>query len=323
MQHFHLSSNAKQLDQNDNTPTPITKTQKRTSMGSSSISKKCGRELDLPLKPDRIRRLPRRAHASTMLTKCPAIPFASPAGKKIREMATVKLAETYERERVERYERFCMAAPLASDHTNRPKFMDQKSTIFSTTSHRSRLNHYRTFKFPRRQFRTHLRDEAVAKFQRILLRQTKCKPVTIRAKQLSKEEIETIQLDVKRKKFVEPVNIVATIDLCSNDSDASDDEEIGSQDTRNALQSKSNNRSPQFVPIFVDCSIINGQRLSDAVPTDSIFQSLITNSESIGYGSNELQQNKENHLMQFINEQTNAQAAKLSAVNSILIDLTL
>lgn len=294
----------------------------------------CARQLDMPLTPDKRRR--HQPRTQIMKDKCPAIPFASPAGQRVIKLTKVSLAENYERERIERYERFCVAPPLAPDDSNRPKFMDRKlhrPTFFTSSSFRSN-SHLRPFKYPRRQFSTRLRDADVTTFQQILLRQNKCVPLTVCTPRMSKEEIEILQSDVKRRKLSKPpANIVDIIDLCSSDSDGEAYDEIDGSSTSGVTASSSLQSSSSLVqstgnyPLFVDCSIVNETITTvtniETIQTDAIFQSLITNSESIGYGRDELQQNKENHLMQFIADQANAQAVRLASVNSMTLDLTL
>lgn len=330
-----------------------------------SSNKKSARQLDVPLQPDKARRHPRRANVAVMLSKCPQIPLSSPAGQCVIKTTKVSLADNYQRERIERYERFCAATVLATDGSNRPKFMDRPPSAYPASTFRPvhpKTKKMHTYKFPRRQFRRHLRDADVAKYQRILLQENKCRPLTVRAKQLTQEEIESLQANVKRQKILPPQTIVDYIDLCSEpDEDVmplkpstssftpqsnmqllepvrpmqlmraaplppppSTPNRMGplnSQITTITKRTISHIQASRNYPVFVDCSIVN-ESITQTIQTDTIFQSLITNSEPIRYGGNELQQNKENRVMQFITDQTNAQATMIASVNPFSVDFT-
>lgn len=333
---------------------------------NKSHHKKSARQLDVPLQPDKIRRQPRRANASVMLAKCPQIPISSPAGQRVVNITKVCLADNYQRERIDRYERFCAATVLASDGTNRPKFMDRSPPSYPSTyrSPHPKQEYVHVYKHPRRQFRRHLRDADVAKYQRILLQQNKCKPLIVRTNKLTAADIEGLQAQVKRPKISPPENVVAFIDLCSEP----DEEELPLTLATTSSEAQANMHrlapvppmqlmqsgslpppptststsyrpgplNPQIRtitqrtvshtqttrnwPVFVDCSIVNE---TITVHTDTILQTLITNSEPISYIGNELQQNKENRLVEYITDQVNTQAAMISSVNPFPVDFTM
>lgn len=227
------------------------------------------------------RRVPRKKHPATIFAKCP-IPIVSEAGQKIIN-SNSQLTPDYQRERIDRYERCCVAPPIAVDGSNRPKFMDKTFHIYTKSSFRSNTKHFHYYKFPRRQFSTYNHDAAVAQLHRIRLRETSCKPLSVQLNRLTQEQIETLRIMPKLKKrklslkstsstssssmsMLKSTKIVDYIDLCSdtesvNECNASDSE----SNFEIALNSNGleHPNSAHNALVFVDCSEINNEMNSN------------------------------------------------------------
>lgn len=193
----------------------------------------CGKELESETN-GKVRRVPRRAPGIMVLLKS-QIPITSPAGQRLISQSNTIANGGYIRERIERYERFCTAPPLAPDQSNRPKFMDKKPLAYTVSTFRNNTKHFHCYKFPRRQFSTKRRNDAVAQLERIQLQQTKCKPIQITVQRLSTAEIENIKTQVKesqlkRRKLSHKAIKLDTetdvIDLCSSDDEYDDDNDF-------------------------------------------------------------------------------------------------
>lgn len=218
----------------------------------------------------KVKRVARRTPGVMALLKS-QIPITSPAGQRLISQSNTPLSNDYALERIERYERFCAAPPLAHDGSNRPKFMDKKPMSFNISTFRNNTKHFHCYKFPRRQFSTKARNEAVALLERLQLQQTNCKPCRIKVQRLSNKEIESIKTQVKvkrRKIFTKPVSVIDFIDLCSSGAESEDDSSEMSHETSGASSSstKVGRRTETVLPthntlLFVDCS----------VPTESKF----------------------------------------------------
>lgn len=342
LQHFQLFKNIPEDVK------PILTSHKRTSQTSSSssafgnlnnnnttLSNKNG---CLDVLADKKPRKPvhRRAPGIMVMLKN-QIPITSPAGQILIAQANTPITEDYVRERIERYERFCPAPPLAPDCSNRPKFLDKKPVAYTISTFRSNTKHYHCYKFPRRQFSSKLRNEAVAQLERIQLQESKCKPVRIPVQRLSHKEIEDLrtQVKVKRRK-VEPNNaqaVIDFIDLCSED-ELMEEESENSQDSSETSSSSTRVgprawpvQSPQQTLLFVDCSLpadtyatsIMDQRLqlnTSRTKYDSasnLIGSKIQRSAKLFTSTNrsvdlqQIQQDKENRLYSYISEQSNHQ----------------
>lgn len=343
LQHFQLFKNIPEDVK------PILTSNKRTSQTSSSSSSAFGNLNNnnttlsnkngcLDVLADKKPRKPvhRRAPGIMVMLKN-QIPITSPAGQILIAQANTPITEDYVRERIERYERFCPAPPLAPDCSNRPKFLDKKPVAYTISTFRSNTKHYHCYKFPRRQFSSKLRNEAVAQLERIQLQESKCKPVRIPVQRLSHKEIEDLrtQVKVKRRK-VEPNNaeaVIDFIDLCSED-ELMEEESENSQDSSETSSSSTRVgprawpvQSPQQTLLFVDCSLpadtystsIMDQRLqlnTSRTKYDSasnLIGSKIQRSAKLFTSTNrsvdlqQIQQDKENRLYSYISEQSNHQ----------------
>lgn len=223
------------------------------------------------------RRIPRKKHPATIFAKCP-IPIVSERGQKIIN-SNSQLTPDYQHERIERYEKCCIAPPIAFDGSNRPKFMDKTFHTYSKSSFRSNTKHFHYYKFPRRQFSTYNHDAAVAQLHRIRLRETSCKPLSVQLDRLTDEQIEMLRIMPKLKKrklsvkstssttsssmsMIEPSKIVDYIDLCSdtesvNEYNASDSE--SNHEIVPNLNGLKRPNSAHNALLFVDCSEINGE----------------------------------------------------------------
>lgn len=362
LQNFQLFNNTIPLDQQVQlkSQTPHKRNSTNPAIASSGSSynnnntifnnkNSCSRNLDVPLKPDKVRRPPRRTQSALLLSKCPVIPIASPAGQHLLKTLNAPLAENYQRERIDRYERFCSAPTIAFDGSNRPKFMDKKFGTYNISTFRSNSKCFHIYKFPRRQFCTRLRDEAVAKYQQILIKQNKCKPLSVTADRLSKEDIEELQTKVKRRKISTQSNanskIIDFIDLCSSDaeSDAASesDDETDSKDSHSMSDSSSSTQSIKNVPLFVDCStqdenesLLYGSDNIDSPNSNTIVRThcdttstligntkirlITTRRKSLNlYQNNQMQQDKENHLYPFIDAPSSPQSTTYLYENGI------
>lgn len=230
-----------------------------------------GMELDA-MTDKKVKRVPRRAPGVMALLKS-QIPITSPAGQRLIAQSNTPITDDYSRERIERYERFCAAPPLAPDGSNRPKFMDKKPMAYSISTFRSNTKHFHSYKFPRRQLSTKARNEAVAQLERIQLQQTRCKPLHITVQRLSHKEIENIktQVKVKRRKIsYKPEDVIDIIDLCSDAESTTDSLDESNEASETSSSSTRVGRRTHFMQptahntlLFVDCS----------VPTDSYAHS--------------------------------------------------
>lgn len=254
-------------------------------------------EKDLESKPNaKVRRGPRRAPGIMVLLKS-QIPITSPAGQRLISQSNTVANGGYIRERIERYERFCTAPPLAPDGSNRPKFMDKKPLAYTVSTFRNNTKHFHCYKFPRRQFSTKRRNNAVAQLERIQLQQTKCKPIQVTVQRLSTIEIENIKTQVKESqskrrklshKMTKSGAQTDVIDLCSSDDDDGDadsgsDSGSGDDDDETSEVShemsemsgstvKYEHQSRMVQPthntlLFVDCSLPSDHLFTSGVET--------------------------------------------------------
>lgn len=277
LQHFQLFKSTPTDDKKPLKPlTPHKRTSQNTSMANSSNNNNtifgnkngCVKTLESE-KVVKVRRMPRRAPGLNMLLKS-QIPITSPAGQRLIAQSNTPITDEYVHERIERYERNCGAPPLAPDGSNRPKFMDKKPIIYNITSFRSNTKHYHYYKFPRRQFSTKRRNDAVTQLERIQLEQTNCKPVHITVQRLSHKEIETLKTQVKvsqakRRKNIHHRSVrfeSEVIDLCSSDAESEgESSEISHGTSKTSSTSTKYSRRPNVVQpthntlLFVDCSL--------------------------------------------------------------------
>lgn len=266
-----------------------------TSLNNNTIfsNKQSNCEKDLELKPNaKVRRGPRRAPGIMVLLKS-QIPITSPAGQRLISQSNTVANGGYIRERIERYERFCTAPPLAPDGSNRPKFMDKKPLAYTVSTFRNNTKHFHCYKFPRRQFSTTRRNDAVAQLERIQLQQTKCKPIQVTVQRLSTVEIENIKTQVKesqskRRKLSHKLTENDVIDLCSSDDDGDvDSDEGGDYDETSMADasevsreiSESSGSTVQYEQqsrmvrpthntlLFVDCSLPSDHLFTSGVET--------------------------------------------------------
>lgn len=266
------------------------------------------KHLDEPSVPDRkIRRVPRRSHAAMVLSKCPAIPISSPAGQRLITTSSAPMTEIYQRERNERYERFCPAPLVGYDGSNRPRFMDKKFSTYNISTYRSNTKHYHFYKFPRRQWSTKSRDEAVAQYHRILMKESNCKPLSVSLGRLSHKDVETLQRQTREKKrkmigghVVKKSRVIDFIDLCT-DSESSDNEqnvehaddednenvdnESTSHSTEAPSSSSAENNHLTNAVLFIDCSqaanpvLSNGGLYAEAASISSVQSNTVTQSQ--------------------------------------------
>lgn len=250
---------------------------------------------------EKVRRGPKRTPGIMVFIKS-QIPITSPAGQRLIAQSNTIVNDGFIRERIERYERFCSAPPLAPDGSNRPKFMDKKPLAYTISTFRSNTKHFHCYKFPRRQLSTKRRNDDVAQLERIQLQQTKCKPIQVAVQRLSTKEIETIRTQVKESqvkrprlnshRIVKQTSTQEVIDLCSSDDDnnnAEDDDdddddqiEESNVDTSEISREMSEmsessvefgNRSQHNVQpahntlLFVDCSLPSGHLFSNGIET--------------------------------------------------------
>lgn len=194
---------------------------------------------DIPSAADKkLKRVPRRTHVTLTLSKCPTIPFSSPAGRHLIKTANGQITTEYHLERIERVERSCLAPALAYDGSNRPKFLDKKIMTSVPITYRKSNAPNRYYSFPRRQFSQKSRQEAIKTLQSILLKETRCRPLRIPLKRLSEADIEKLINDARVActrippiKLARRTNVIDIIDLCTSDEepaieDADDYEEV-------------------------------------------------------------------------------------------------
>lgn len=293
MQNFQLlSNNSNSSNQQQQPPQQSTSRQITPHKRSGSENKTVPTITDQLAIPDKKpRRVPRKKHPATIFAKSP-IPIVSEAGQKIIN-SNSQLTPNYQRERIERYERCCVAPPIAADGSNRPKFMDKTFHTYTKSSFRSNAKHFHYYKFPRRQFSTYNHDAAVAQLYRIRLRETSCKPLSVQLDRLTEEQIEMLRIMPKLKKrklslkstsstssssmsMIRPSKIVDYIDLCSdtesvNESNASDSE--SNHDIAPHSNGLNRSNSAQNALLFVDCSEIEGEMNSNlSIGIDSLTE---------------------------------------------------
>lgn len=347
LQHFQLCKNTPPEDTKPfKLVTPHKRISQTTLLGSNNnntiFSNKNSCVKSETEKTAKHRRLPRRAPGVMAFLKDQ--PITSPAGQRLIAQSNAPITGEYIRERIERYERFCAAPPLAPDASNRPKFIDKKSITYNSTTFRSNTKHYHYYKFPRRQFSTKRRNDAVAQLERMQLQQTNCKPIRITVQRLSNKEIETLKTQVKasqvkRRKLNhrpgQPESVIDFIDLCSSDAESEDDSLESSNGTSEAssTSTKYGRRSKTIQPahntlLFVDCSVpadhlLNGvetiidprlQLTTARSQYDSTANLLVKKPKqpsklyATAHGRvnfQQIQQDKENRLYSYISEQSN------------------
>lgn len=261
LQNFQLSSTSKSSPSTQQIKygTPH-KRNTQTNLASSSK--------DIPSVPDkRIRKITRRSTAVVILSKCPVIPISSPAGQQLIKSSNSLVSNEYMKERLERTERFCSAPILGQDSCNRPKFLDKKLNNYNITTFRKPSSYYHYYNFPRRQFSSKSRDEAMARLNSILLKQSNCKPVRISLKRLTTDDIESYQMKTKlnRAKRARKANVIDFIDLCSSDEEQQDDEKAAEvegsswKDTQsenmvftNDYDTNDSNNNGEYLGMFVE-----------------------------------------------------------------------
>lgn len=342
LQHFQLCKNIP-TDQKKpfKTLSPHKRTAQTVQSNNNNIiyANKNNCVADFSGKGTKVKRVPRRTPGVSVLLKS-QIPITSPAGQRLIAQSNTQLNDDFFRERIERYERFCAAPPLASDGSNRPKFMDKKPILYNISSFRNNTKHFHLYKFPRRQFSTKIRNEAVALLERIQLQQSNCKPLRIKVQRLSNKDIESIKTQVKvkqRKTSHKPKTVIDFIDLCSSDTESTDNSsEIShrssgaSSSTTKIVQSMNAvQTTPHNTLLFVDCSVPAERYLHSSVETITDQRLQITTVRS-QYDSaanlldrypkqhkklytsthrsvdlQQIQQDKENRLYSYISEQSN------------------
>lgn len=293
LQNFQLCSKNIPIDQQSS---KLFSPQKRNAASGSNNNnnsfnnKNCAKTEDKSVPDRKPATKPRRTHAAMILSKCPAIPITSPAGQRLISNSNAPLTETYRHERIERYERFCPAPILGYDGTNRPRFMDKRFSTYNISSFRSTSKHYHFYKFPRRQWSTKSRNEATARFEQILLKETKCKPLRVAVDRLSHKDILALQMQTreKRQKLMAAVpgiakaKVIDFIDLCSESekSDNEDDDDDGKMSMNSYETPSSSIADPNIQMknsvLFIDCSTvdqpISNGHFSIARPTNSTLQ---------------------------------------------------
>lgn len=163
------------------------------------------------------------------------IPFSSPAGQQLIKVSNSYLTENYIQEKLERYERYCCAPPLSDDSSN-SWLKPVKYNRIPVTFRRPQDQIYRWYTFPRRQYYQSWYRQA---FLNLNINELKlCKPVTVKLKKLTSNDIEAvhsqnrckrmIKMGHEEKTILHNLNIVDVIDLCSDD----DDKEFSSNDAQ-------------------------------------------------------------------------------------------
>lgn len=340
LQHFQLCKN---IPADEKKPLKVLSPQKRTSQTAFSMNNNsttfnkngCVTAKDME-KDKKIKRVHRRAPGVMALLKS-QIPITSPAGQRLIAQSNAPITDDYIRERIERYERFCAAPTLAPDGTNRPKFMDKKPTTYNISTFRSNTKHFHCYKFPRRQFSTKCRNEAVAQLERIQLHQSKCKPLRITVQRLSHMEIETLktQVKVKRRKIYRvPESEDDIIDLCSEPESIDTLSEVSHDvsESNSSISTKLYRQHPiqPTHTLFVDCSVPTNNYLHSGIETiiDPRLQLTTTRSQYDSasnlidrkpklehsklyaathplVGLQQIQQDKENRIYTYLTDQSN------------------
>lgn len=191
--------------------------------------------------PEKLRRLPRRTRGILTISKCASIPLSSPCGQFLLKSSKTVMSIDYQMERLERLERFCFAPVLIKDGTvitNRPKWFNtgRVNTNVSVSYKRGsdELEHYHSYKFPRRQLSSACKIRNFQFYNKLLI--NRCKPCAIKLQRLTAEEIENRNIDIRLQHLnttrarasiaVLPGEqskamhvVVDCIDLCSSDED--------------------------------------------------------------------------------------------------------
>lgn len=191
--------------------------------------------------PEKLRRLPRRTRGVLTLSKCTSIPLSSPCGQFLLKSSKAAMSIDYQMERLERLERFCFAPALIKDGTlitNRPKWLNtgRLNTNVSVSFKRGsdELEHYHSYKFPRRQLSSACKMRNFQFYNKLLI--NRCKPCAIKLQRLTAQEIENRNIDIRLQHLnitracasieVLPGEenkalhvVVDCIDLCSSDED--------------------------------------------------------------------------------------------------------
>lgn len=143
------------------------------------------------------------------------IPFSSPAGQQLMKLSKSSLAHNYIQDKLERSERYCDTS------TNWLKPI--KYNRIPVTFRRPQDQTYRWYRFPRRQnYRSWYRQA----FLNLNINELKlCRPVTVKLKKLTNNDIEAFHLEnsYKNRSTLNHLNIVDVIDLCSDDDDNDND----------------------------------------------------------------------------------------------------
>lgn len=279
----------------------------------------------------KVKRVQRRAPGVMSLFLKSQIPITSPAGQRLIAQSNAPITDEYSHERIERYERFCAAPPLAPDGTNRPKFMDKKPMTYNISTFRSNTKHFHCYKFPRRQFSTKMRNESVALLERIQLQQTNCKPLHITVERLSHKEIEDLrtQVKVKRRKIsCKPEDVIDFIDLCSDSGSTEESSEESNETSETSSSStRVGRRTHPIQPpshntlLFVDCSVPSEHFIDPRLQlttTRSSYDSAanLLDRKSIAHSKlyaathrsvdlQQIQQDKENRIYSYLSNQSN------------------
>lgn len=180
-------------------------------------------QLGTPLKGKQ-RRQPRRSQIVLSST----IPFSSPAGQQLIKLSKSSLANGYIQEKLERSDRYCCAPPLNEDTlANWPKPI--KYNRIPVTFRRPQDQAYRWYKFPRRQNYQSWHREA---FLNLNINELKlCKPVMVKLKRLTENDIEAFHLENSLKNSIKMGDVDTSeppeqsnsdvIDLCLSSDDES------------------------------------------------------------------------------------------------------
>lgn len=191
--------------------------------------------------PEKLRRLPRRSRGIVTLSKCTSIPLSSPCGQFLLRSSKTVMSIDYQIERLERLERFCFAPALRKDGPliiNRPKWLNsgRLNTNVSVSYKRGtdELEHYHSYKFPRRQLSFACKRRNFQFYNKLLI--NRCKPCIIKLQRLTAQEIENRNIDIRLQNLnitrasatIETLSgelnkaihvVVDCIDLCSSDED--------------------------------------------------------------------------------------------------------
>ncbi|XP_031623643.1 uncharacterized protein LOC116340980 isoform X2 [Contarinia nasturtii] len=258
------------------------------------------------------------------------IPITSPGGQRLIAPTKALVNDEYTRERIERYERYCIAPPLSH---YRPTFLDKNAVTFDNCSFRNNnsTNNFHWYKFPRRQFSTKTYDEAFAQYKRIQ----------------KFVNYPTRQYEVHRNRLKIRYTPEAYIDLCSDDEETKtkDSAKISHEplDTDDSSNNTDATSTPSICRKFEDtkstskvnlfelehCSISNDDSVESAVdllltqrpqititrikcdPSTNLLNEQPKRYSKLYKDALEIvnlqcrQQNKENHLYANIDEESN------------------